>query len=138
MVQFHRDFFGLEDLVPMPVRVLLADPDQILLTEYADFLKGVGFEVATAADALECLAMLRSFSPDVLVMEPRIPWGWGEGILAVLRDGSAGPRVPVILLTADGEYAEALERVRYPISACETKPLKPFSLANRILRILAK
>ena len=40
----------------MTTRVLIADPDPALLSSYRDFLVRNGFEVALAADGLDCLA----------------------------------------------------------------------------------
>ena len=40
-----------------------------------------GFELETAVSGLECVARLREAVPDVLVLEPHMPWGGGDGVL---------------------------------------------------------
>ena len=64
-----------------PVRVLMADPDESLRPVYRGPLFEEGFELVTAASGLECVARLRDRVPDVLVLEPQLPWGGGEGVL---------------------------------------------------------
>ena len=59
----------------------------------------IGFQVATATTGLECVERLRNWQPDVLVLEPSIPWGWGDGILAMMHEEPDIPVVPVIVLT---------------------------------------
>ena len=65
-----------------PIRVLLADPDRSLTAVYRKPLSREGFEVVAAFSGLECVARLREQVPDVLVLEPQLPWGGGEGILS--------------------------------------------------------
>jgi DNA-binding response OmpR family regulator len=78
----------------VPIRVLLADPDESLLAAYRGYLSQDGFEVALATNGLDCLAELRRFQPDVLVMEPALPWGWGDGVLARMRERDDVPWFP--------------------------------------------
>jgi DNA-binding response OmpR family regulator len=80
-----------------PIRVLLADHESSLRTLYVNALPMYGFEVATAASGLDCVALLRSFRPDVLVLEPDLPWGQGEGVLARMREDAEVPSVPFLL-----------------------------------------
>lgn len=118
----------------MSVRVLIAEPDRSLLVNYEEFLNHEGFEVAQATNGLECIARLREFGPDVLVLEPNLPWGWGDGVLAVMREQQDVPWVPVIIVTA----------ARYPLAddaACPIRDVcaKPFpapKLAERIRRLM--
>src|SRR5437763_421687 len=85
----------------MPFRVLLADRDPALLTDYRAALLAAGAcVVEVAASGLDCLARLRDFRPDLLVLDPGLPWGGGRGVLAVLREEDGLSRVPVILLSA--------------------------------------
>jgi CheY-like chemotaxis protein len=64
---------------PMSVRLLLADAEPGLTEIYRRALAGNGFEVATAHTSLDCLVRLRTFRPDVLVLDPELPWGQGQG-----------------------------------------------------------
>lgn len=116
--------------------VLIADPDEQLRHRCSRFLTRYGFQVATAASGLECAAHFRPFRPDVLVLEPAMPWGQGDGVLALMHEESDLPLASVIVLTA-GQDADALCRVlEFPIDDFEHKPLEPTQLARKIHRLI--
>src|SRR5205085_2787098 len=82
-----------------PPRILIADPDPVLLDSYGAALARQGFDVTTAPDGLKCVGLLRAFAPDVIVLSPALPWGGGDGVLAVMTEESRAARVPVIVLS---------------------------------------
>ena len=120
-----------------PVRVLMADPDRSLRPVYRGPLFDEGFELVTAASGLECVARLRERVPDVLVLEPQLPWGGGEGVLAMMGEIPALATVPVMVLTScrDPRLLEAVGR--FPVCDYQLKPLAPDRLAGRLRSILA-
>ena len=61
------------------IRVVMADPDESLHPVYRELLSREGFEVVAAVSGLECAARLLERVPDVLVLEPLLPWGGGDG-----------------------------------------------------------
>jgi DNA-binding response OmpR family regulator len=122
----------------MSVRVLLADGNQSLLAEYSGYLRQKGFEVATAANGLECIARLREFEPNVLVLEADLQWGWGEGVLARMFEDSDLPRVPVIVLADPYERGARARLAAFPISEFHLKPIMPAMLALWIHRLASR
>lgn len=118
------------------IRVLIADPNEVLRAVYREFLNREGFRVATAATALECVGHLRRFRPEVLVLEPELPMGGGDGVLALMHEDPQIASVPVVVLTR-GRDENTLERVLdYPIDAIQSKPLPPSHLAGEIRSVL--
>lgn len=118
------------------IRVLLADPDESLLASYRDYLTGDGFEVATATGGLDCVAQLRWFQPHVLILEPDLPWGSGDGVLALMQDHTDVPQVPVIVLSATQRVANQSHDGVFPIRDYQVKPLAPHLLAQRIRQLV--
>ena len=120
----------------MSMRVLLADSESLLTEMYRRALSGYGFAVAVAQDVSSCLAELRTFRPNVLVLDPDLCGGEDEDVLARLREENDLPLVPVILLCATyrPEYQAALTGL--PASGCYQKPLLPNQLADRIQILL--
>lgn len=116
----------------MSARVLIADPDVCLLETYRDYLERHGDQVATAVDGLACLEQLRKFAPDVLVLEPSIPWGCGDGVLALMHEEPDVPQVPVIVLTYGRDRAALYRMAPFKIDDYQIKPLRPSRLAARI------
>jgi DNA-binding NtrC family response regulator len=80
-------------------RVLIADPHARLAAEYRALLRLSGYAVETAGDGLECIARIRSFHPDLVVLEPDIPWGGGDGVLTVLGEEAILPDCSVVLIS---------------------------------------
>ena len=117
------------------IRVLMADPDESRRPAYREHLLQEGFELVTAVSGLECIARLREHVPDVLVLEPQLPWGGGDGVLAMMGEIAVLASVPVLVLTScrDPRVLESVSR--FPISDYQVKPLTPDRLVAR-LRIL--
>ena len=92
-----------------PVRVVLAD-DSILLREgTARLLAEAGFDVVgQAGDADDLLLKVRSYNPDVAIVDIRMPpTHTDEGVQAAKRIREQYPDVGVLVLSqyVEGEYA---------------------------------
>ena len=118
-----------------PIRVLMGDPDERLLGRYRKLL-GEEFELVTARTGLECLDRLRQLLPEVFVLEPRLPWGGGDGVLAMMHDDPQMASVPVMILTACRDRAVLESVAPYRISDYYVKPLPAVRLAKRIRTVL--
>ena len=116
----------------MSARVLIADPDEYLLDNCRNYLEQQGFEVATATPGLECVKKLRACAPDILVLEPSIPWGHGDGVLAMMYEEPDVPLVPVIVLTYGRDRGALYRLAPFKIDDYQVKPLRPQQLAERI------
>ena len=91
-----------------------------------------GFRVETTADGCDCLAKLRTFEPDVLLLDLNLLWGGGDGVLARLREECGSAAAPVVLLapaTANGDLSEL---VVPPVTCCLRRPLRLGALLNAI------
>jgi DNA-binding response OmpR family regulator len=114
----------------------MADSDEALQPIYREALASEGFEIVAAYSGLECVARLRECVPDLLVLEPQLPWGGGDGVLAFMGEVPELATVPVIVLTS-GRDPEAMSRVaRFPVSGYHLKPLAPKQLARTLRTLL--
>jgi len=119
-----------------PIRVLMADPDPLLSIAYREPLLREGFELATAVSGLECVARLRECVPDVLVLEPQLLWGGGDGVLAMMCEVPQLVTVPVMVLTTCRDPLVLNRVARFPISDYHLKPLAPDRLVERLRSLL--
>ena len=87
-------------------RVLVIDDSEVVLAAAENALTEAGFEVKTLADASQVEAVARAFSPDVVLVDVRMPEASGAKITQLLRGFSDAP----IVLYSDVPQAE-LERV---------------------------
>jgi CheY-like chemotaxis protein len=80
-------------------RVLVVDDDESLRATTAAALTNRGYDVITAADGFEALAVLRSGLPDLIVSDLKMPNMSGFELLAVVR--KRFPGVTVIATSAE-------------------------------------
>ncbi len=70
-----------------------------------------GFDVAVAANGLQCIERLQEGLPTVLVLDPHIQWGGGDGVLDWLRLAEPFSKIAVVLVN-DGNGDEISSRLR--------------------------
>lgn len=120
----------------MRLRVLIADPDKLLLAVYRALLAATGVEVITASNGRDCLAALRGAAPDLLVIDNDAPWNSGDEIATLLDDAVANWPVAVLLVTADLEKFTAAN-TSSPGYRLLIKPVRPATVAD-VIRTLAE
>lgn len=113
-------------------RLLVVDDEPNIRELLSASLRYAGFEVATAADGQQALAMAASFRPDLLVLDVMMPGLDGFGVVRRLRE--SGRHTPVLFLTArDG----AEDKVSGLTLGGDDYVTKPFSLDEVLARIRA-
>ena len=107
------------------------DPNQCLL--YEKELKRDGYEVRTARDGREAIALVESSRPDLVVMDISMPGM--DGIEAMSRMLAKDHKLPIILNTAYATYKDnfrAWSADAYVVKSSDLSELK-----NAIRRVLA-
>lgn len=119
-----------------PVRVLLAGPSNYRWRAYHETLDATGFSARITSDGMECVAVLRAFRPNVLVLDPNIPWGGGDGVLAV-RDEEPGLNQNLVMILTAGCEPSLLYRMSdYAIDDLVWQPISGLDLKRRLERLL--
>jgi two-component system OmpR family response regulator len=113
-------------------RLLVVDDEPNIRELLSASLRYAGFEVATAADGQQALALAESFRPDLLVLDVMMPGLDGFGVVRRLRQ--SGKHTPVLFLTAR-DAAE--DKVSGLTLGGDDYVTKPFSLDEVIARIRA-
>ena len=119
----------------MAIRLILVDDHPIVLQGLQQLLqRQPDFVVAAACpDADAAFAAIQSESPDILLLDLRMPGVTGLGFLRRLAD--ADIRCPTILLTAAIEDAEVIEAVRLGVSGLVLKDSTPDALIECVRRV---
>ncbi|HLW66231.1 MAG TPA: response regulator [Gemmataceae bacterium] len=121
----------------MPLRVLLADRDSKFLELVGAHLARERIAASQASTGLECLARLRAFGPDVLVLDPNLLWGGGRGVLAAMSEDPDLAAIPVILV-CNQEDTGSFSKLEAPqVREYLTKPLSPTALTRAIRKVAA-
>lgn len=115
-------------------RILIVDDDDDLRIVATLGLESAGsFAVKSCGTAEEALGLVRSFQPDLLLLDVQLPDRSGPDLLGELRRSPSAP--PVVFLTA---RARPDDRQRYlELGALEVipKPFEPMKLAEQVLAI---
>jgi DNA-binding NtrC family response regulator len=104
----------------MGKRVLIVDDEKNMRWVLGQALSSDGFEVAEAADGKEALASVAEMEPDIMILDHRMPGKDGMEVLRTLR--GKGTTFPIIMLTAHGNVATAVEAMKAGASEYLTKP----------------
>jgi len=119
-------------------RILIADPDTRLLETYERYFNQDDWSLSTAVNGLDCMAKLFALEPDVLVLEPEMPWGSGSGVLARMREDPRVPSVSVIVLTMGRDKAELSRVSNFALEEILIKPVSVEILGSRIRAVVGK
>jgi CheY-like chemotaxis protein len=79
--------------------VVFVDDDPMFLMAMTEVLSGAGYEVHTARDGLEGLALIRAVKPDYIVLDVVLPKLDGGRLCAALRQDPSFEQTPVISLS---------------------------------------
>lgn len=116
-------------------QVLLAIRRSQSRTAYTIALRAKGFRVMTADHGLECLEVLNLISPDVIVIEPELLWGGGDGVLAILSENPERQRIPVLVLTTGSNRSAVYSVSQFPVSDFCVQPVAPEQLTACIVNL---
>ena len=110
-------------------RVLFIEDEPALRRSYERFFSR-SYEVALAGTGAEGLERLAAFSPDVLVLDLRLPDTDGIALLQTIR--RAHPTLPVVVTTAYVSMEPLISVLKLDHSAYLVKPFDLNDLAARI------
>ncbi|HYV44674.1 MAG TPA: sigma-54 dependent transcriptional regulator [Myxococcaceae bacterium] len=105
----------------MPLSILLVDDDRAFASLAAAALTREGYPV-TVAHSLHAARQSLHKEPDLVVLDRRLPDG--DGLMFLPEVKSAAPRAVVMVVTAHGDIASAVEAVRAGAADYLTKPVE--------------
>jgi DNA-binding response OmpR family regulator len=115
-------------------RILLVDDEQDLVWAVRHSLNDEGYEVLTAYDGVEALAVARRHRPDLVILDIVMPRLDGLQVCHVLRRDPALAAVPVLFLTVRNAIDD---RIKGLDGGGDDYLVKPFDLGELKARIRA-
>ncbi len=100
-------------------RILVVEDDRALATVLKIKLTLEGFEVECAGDGTHAANVVRSFAPDLIVLDVTLPGTNGFELCRMWRDSL---RIPIIMLTARSDKADKLRGLTMGADDYVTKP----------------
>jgi two-component system alkaline phosphatase synthesis response regulator PhoP len=110
--------------------VLVADDDDDLLGYIKFRLEHAGYDVVTASNGEEALKLALERRPSLAVLDVKMPKLDGFEVTQQIRNSSAVPTMPVILLTASSEGQDMVRG--YEVGA-DDYLRKPFSAPEELI-----
>ena len=112
--------------------LLVVDDEPYLGLVLRPYLEQLGYRVSFARTLDEARSVLRAKPPtDGLLLDIHLPDGSGLDLLRDLREQGSTARLPVLVVTAEGED-RILREARRLGAALVTKPFSPTKLSHRI------
>jgi DNA-binding NtrC family response regulator len=118
------------------VSILLVDDDPELLKALAKVLEKDGYSVTACPNARRAMDYVNATqtAPDLVITDVSMPEMKGTEFLAAIKN--AFPRLPVIIITAFGEWDQYMEALRAGAAAYISKPLDKKELLDAVRRAL--
>jgi len=118
-------------------KILLADDEAHIVYILSGKLSSAGYEVITARNGVEALALAKVHCPDLVITDYNMPEMDGMELSIGLRDMEQTAQVPVIMLTGRGHTVSPQDQQRTNICQLESKPFSARHMLELVERVLA-
>ncbi len=117
------------------LHLLVIDDDTRLRNLLGRFLEENGFQISVAKDTIEARNLIAETKFDLLIVDVMLPGETGVEFTATLRHSSP---VPIIMLTARGEFEDRIKGLEAGADDYLQKPFEPKELLLRINNVLKR
>ncbi len=119
-----------------PRRILVVDDEPHIGLLLRLQLESRGYELQLARSLFEARGALKGeIAPDAILLDIHLPDGSGVDLLRELRERPATAKIPVLILTAEGEE-RVLAEARSLGARTITKPFSPSKLRTQVAVLL--
>lgn len=117
-------------------KVLVVEDQHDLAALLAHNLRLEGLDVRTVEDGREVLGLVRSWAPDLVLLDLMLPGLDGFEVLRGIR--ATAPDLPVLILSARGEEQDKIRGFRLDADQYVTKPFSLLELLERVHALLRR
>jgi two-component system, chemotaxis family, chemotaxis protein CheY len=120
------------------LKALVIDDSRHIQTLVSEVLKAVGMDVRTCGDGESALLMMRTWKPDIVLVDFEMRPMTGADFTRALRRGEKawGRRTPVLMMTAHGDQAHVLQARDAGVDGMVAKPLSTGAILARVQGVL--
>jgi class 3 adenylate cyclase len=122
--------------VRTPPRILVADDNPANVDILQTRLAVHGYEIVTASDGEEALAVAREKQPDLILLDVMMPRMDGLEVCRRLKADTALPFIPIILVTAKADSKDIVAGLEAGGDEYLTKPVDQAALVARVKSML--
>jgi len=113
-------------------KILLIDDEEVILRVLSMSLRSDGYEVLTANNGEEGLAVFQKESPHIVLTDIKMPGM--DGLEVLRRTKTLNPDVEVIIITGHGDIDAAIDALQHGASDFINKPVKDEALSIALKR----
>jgi len=117
-------------------RVLIADDNMANVELLEAYLAGCDYEIATAADGAETLAMAGSFKPNLILLDIMMPKLSGFEVCEELKGNAKTRGIMILMVTALTELGDIERAVAAGCDDYLSKPVNKAELLKRVENLL--
>lgn len=119
-----------------PAQILIADDNPDNLEIFRVRLAAHGYDVLTATDGEEALAIARERRPDVILLDVMMPRMDGVEVCRRLKEDASLPYMPIIMITAKTSSQDVVTALDAGADEYLTKPVDHGALVARVKSML--
>jgi two-component system, OmpR family, alkaline phosphatase synthesis response regulator PhoP len=120
----------------MTKKVLIVDDEMNIAISVEFLMRREGFDVLVAKDGEEGLAKIRSWKPDLVLLDVMMPKMDGFQVCHAVRNDAALAGTRIVMLTAKGRQAEVEKGISLGAEDYIPKPFSTRELVNRVKSLL--
>ena len=119
-------------------KILIAEDERDIRDLVAFTLRFAGYEVFAAANGEEAVEMAPNVSPDLILMDVRMPRMTGYEACRIMKLNPDLRDIPIVFLSAKGQETEIQQGLDAGAEEYLLKPFAPDQLTSHVKTILAK
>jgi DNA-binding NtrC family response regulator len=117
-------------------KIFLLDDDELILSMLTRILKKEGYEIQAESNPLDVVNKIRTWSPDVVLLDIKLPGQNGLEILNEIKKQDI--KTPVVMLTSDDTAEAAVKAMKLGAEDYLTKPFNTEEIKIVIKNIIEK
>ncbi|MEW5951314.1 MAG: response regulator [Elusimicrobia bacterium] len=119
----------------MPAKILIIDDEELIAKVLSIRLEAAGYQTETALDGDEGLEKVKSFSPDLAIIDIGLPKIDGNTICEVIKSSEKTKKIKVIMLTGRKMVADLEKAFGSGADAYVQKPYEWERLLEKIKKL---
>ena len=119
-------------------KIMVVDDEEDIQELVRYNLERNGHEVSCVSSGEEALEGIRSFRPDLLVLDLMLPGIDGFEVCKILKNDPKTERIPIVMLTAKGEESDIVTGLELGAEDYIVKPFSPQVLLARVRTVLRR
>lgn len=118
-------------------RIIIVDDQEDVLSLLKDSLGGYGFEVSVCKDAKDALSAIKTFNPDLILLDLLMPDLGGFEICEILNNDPQTRGIPIIIISGFGDLVDVKKAYKLGAVGYFVKPFALADLTKEITKVIA-